>query len=219
MRDEFFQKVYNRGAPPEAFITELVAWGTSAPDEIFSPDYRSSEPDIYASIAARRPELLGDFNTFHGRRALMCEVLRVLGGYESSWRWNEGRDVTNPTENRPETKSAGIFQVSANSNVFSPTLVRCFLRYGGEMKGNHIDYEQFQRIMKENHFFAFEYTARLLRFTIHHHGPVKRYEIHSWMKADAVAAFQELIDPVSLAALRDDVQKAGDALDDLLEQQ
>ena len=38
-------------------------------------------------------------------------VFLVLAGYESSWDWREGYDVTNPTENVPYRKAAGIFQV------------------------------------------------------------------------------------------------------------
>ena len=32
------QKVLNRGIPPDSFLTELVAWGRTASDDIFAPN-------------------------------------------------------------------------------------------------------------------------------------------------------------------------------------
>ena len=88
------QRVHNRGTPPEAFLNQLVDWGAGAPDEIF---VRNEITDIYSFI--RSPEL-GPWANDRERRAAMLEVLRVLSGFESSWRWNEGRDITNPDSGR-----------------------------------------------------------------------------------------------------------------------
>jgi hypothetical protein len=52
------------------------------------------------------------------------------------------------------------------------------------------DCDTFIKVSKSNHKFAMEYCARLLRFTINHHGPVKRKEINRWLKPDAVKEFQ-----------------------------
>ncbi|NCS59325.1 MAG: hypothetical protein GPJ16_21815 [Microcystis aeruginosa G11-04] len=46
------------------------------------------------------------------------------------------------------------------------------------------------KVSKSNHKFAIEYCARLLRFTVNHHGPVKRKEINPWLKRNAVVEFQ-----------------------------
>jgi hypothetical protein len=87
------QKVHNRGRPPESFLHELVDWGTTAPESIF---LRNDKFDIYSSVVRE----LGPWQHDTHRRAAMLEVLRVLGGFESSWDWDAGRDTTNPRERR-----------------------------------------------------------------------------------------------------------------------
>ena len=49
--------------------------------------------------------------------------------------------------------------------------------------------------MKEDHALAMEYIARLLRHTVKANGPVLRHEIDLWLRRDAVAEFQRLLDP------------------------
>lgn len=174
-------KVHTRGNPPLDFLAELVAWGKTAPEAIFAVN--SVADDIYSSI---RPQL-GPWTSVLHRRAAMLEVLRVLGGFESSWDWSEGRDTTNPAENSAETISAGLWQVSYDSRGFGVDL-REMLAAAGIRDGH-----AFQAAMKENHPFAMEYTARLIRRTTRHHGPLKRKEVNRWLSRDAVAEFQTLL--------------------------
>ena len=176
-----FQKVANRGKPPEAFLNELIAWANQASDSVFSPNKRI---DIYSLTAAE----LGPWQSLVHRKAAMCEVLRVLAGFESSWRWSEGKDTNNPAENSTETESAGIFQVSPNSRFLDDSLMS-FARANRADKP-----EQFRKTMMTNHNFAFDYTARLLRVNLRHNGPVKRGEILPWLKRDAVAAFESQLE-------------------------
>jgi len=178
------QKVFNRGVPPDSFLDELVAWGKSAPDEIFAPN---SAHDVYTNIF----RTLGPWHGLPHRRAVMLEVMRVLAGFESSWNWNAGRDVHNPTSVTAETIEAGAWQVSANSMGFGQELKDLVLFNAGSLNGN-----DFQRATKQNHRFAMEYIARLLRRTVNHNGPVKRHEIDSWVHKDAVREFQDLLFPV-----------------------
>jgi hypothetical protein len=175
------QRVANRGAPPDAFLDELVAWGKQAPDEIF---VINASHDIYSSVFRE----LGPWEGIQHRRAVMLEVLRVLAGFESSWKWNEGRDTTNPTSVTPETIEAGAWQVSANSMNFGQELKDLVRARVGTLDGN-----AFQRAMKQDHKLAMEYIARLLRRTTKHNGPVKRREINEWLRRDAVAEFQALL--------------------------
>ena len=77
------QRVLNRGVPPDSFLDELVAWGRSAPDEIFAPN---ANTDVYSNVVA----VLGPWQDLRHRRAVMLEVMRVLAGFESSWNWNAG---------------------------------------------------------------------------------------------------------------------------------
>jgi len=180
------QPVYNPGVPPDSFLDELVAWGKVAPCDIFAPN---SERDVYWSVF----DILGPWQSPSHRRAVMLEVLRVLAGFESSWNWNEGADTTNPTSVTPTTMEAGAWQVSANSMGFGPELQALVLAKAGALDGN-----TFQQAMKQNHQLAIEYAARLLRRTVSHNGPVKRHEIDPWLRKDAVAEFQGLLDDFPL---------------------
>ena len=175
------QKVFNRGSPPDEFLSELVVWGQAASVDIFVPN---GNLDIYASVFA----LLGPWQSLEHRRAIMLEVMRVLAGFESSWKWNAGVDSTNPTSITPETVEAGAWQVSANSMSFGPELKALILAKVGSTDGN-----AFQRAMKQDHPLAMEYIARLLRRTVNHNGPAKRHEIDPWLRKDAVAEFEKLL--------------------------
>ncbi len=175
------KRVANRGKPPDDFLDQLVDWGKQAPDEIFAPN---SFNDIYSSVKG----VLGPWEGLQHRRAVMLEVMRVLAGFESSWKWNAGVDTTNPTSVTPETIEAGAWQVSANSRNFGQELKDLLLAEVGTLDGN-----AFQAAMKANHPLAMEYVARLLRRTTQHHGPVKRHEIDEWLRRDAVAEFQQLL--------------------------
>lgn len=175
------QKVLNRGQPPETFLSELVDWAIEAPSEIFE---RNDKFDIYSSVIQQ----LGPWQGPDHRKAVMLEVLRVLGGFESSWNWTAGIDIKNPTSNTPCTEEAGIFQCSGNSMSFSPTLKQLLLGTGADGSC-----DSFREITKSNHRFAIEYCARLLRFTIEHHGPISDQHIHSWLRRDAVEEFQTFL--------------------------
>lgn len=175
------QKVFNRGRPPDSFLNQLIDWGRIAPAEVFA---KNNKYDIYSSVVQRLGPWQGDLH----RRAVMLEVLRVLGGFESSWDWNAGRDISNPTSNTACTEEAGIFQCSGNSMAFSPTLKALLLSTGADGAC-----KSFITTTKQNHTFAIEYCARLIRFTTKHHGPIKGMHIHPWLRRDAVQEFQAFL--------------------------
>jgi murein DD-endopeptidase MepM/ murein hydrolase activator NlpD len=177
------QNVLDRGIPPDSFLNELVDWGREAPDEIFAPNDRS---DIYSSVASE----LGPWESNLQRKAAMLEVLRVLGGFESSWNWKEGRDTNNSRSNRPEAEEAGLFQISANSMNFDNSLRDLLRSHNPEGK---TDSRTFIATTKKDHPFAIEFAARLLRFTVDHNGPVKRKEINKFLRRDAVAELQSFL--------------------------
>jgi hypothetical protein len=185
-------RVLNRGVPPDSFLDELVAWGRTAPNDIFLPN---AHKDIYSNVFS----VLGPWQDLRHRRAVMLEVMRVLAGFESSWNWNEGVDVTNRTSITPTTIEAGAWQVSANSMGFGLELKSLVLTNVGSLTGN-----DFQRAMKQDHQLAMEYIARLLRRTVNHNGPVKRHEIDPWLRNDAVMEFRALLYPSSPARAPDD---------------
>lgn len=169
------EKVFNRGRPPVAFLDELVDWGTSAPDEIFS---RNDRVDIYSVVK----DELGPWANDLERRAAMLEVLRVLAGFESSWNWDEGVDTGNPNSNTPCTEEAGILQCSGDSMDIDRSLKELVRSVSGVT-----DCDTFRVTTKANHPFALEYCARLLRCTVTHHGPIKHNEIQPWLRRDAMA--------------------------------
>lgn len=171
------QKVHNRGQPPVAFLELLVDWGRVADEAIFA---RNELPDIYSSVV----DVLGPWQSALHRRAAMLEVLRVLGGFESSWDWNAGRDTTNAASNTPCTEEAGIFQCSGDSMAFSQSLKDLLLRAGGDGSC-----ASFILVSKSHHDFAIEYCARLIRLTTKHHGPIRDRKIHPWLRRDAVHEF------------------------------
>ncbi len=170
------QKVANRGRPPLAFLDELVAWGKTADPMIFA---KNPVYDIYSSVVGQLGPWQGDLH----RKAAMLEVLRVLGGFESSWDWNAGRDVTNPNSNTPCTEEAGIFQCSGDSMSLG-ALKQVLIDAGGDGSC-----QSFIEKTKSNHPFAMEYCARLLRVTTKHHGPIKSGLIDPWLRRDAVDEF------------------------------
>jgi hypothetical protein len=172
------KKVLNRGVAPDSFLNEIIDWAKKAPNEIFE---RNDKHDVYSSVASE----LGPYSDLLYRRAVMLEVLRVLGGFESSWNFEAGVDTTNPTSNTPCTEEAGIFQCSGNAMEFDASL-KHLLR---QASGGKTDCKTFIAVSKTDHQFAIEFCARLLRFTVNHHGPVKRKEINRFLRRDAVLEF------------------------------
>ena len=140
--------------------------------------------DIYTNVATE----LGPWKNLLHRKAVMLEVLRVLGGFESSWDWNEGVDKNNWKSNTPCTEEAGIFQCSGDSMNFDSSLKNLLHQVSAKT-----DCDSFRETTKSNHKFAIEYCARLLRFTVNHNGPVKRKEINHWLRQDAVTEFEKFL--------------------------
>lgn len=182
--EETRQPVKNRGVPPDSFLRELVEWARTAHDGLFQ---QNANADVYLSV---RP-VLGPFEGLLHRKATMLEVLRVLGGFESSWNWNEGVDVTNKTSVTPETIEAGLWQVSMNALAFGEDLKE--LTKGKIGSAAYSQGRKFQKAMKADHPFAIEFIVRLLRHTTKHNGPVKRHEIDPWLRVEAVDEFQRLL--------------------------
>jgi hypothetical protein len=175
-------KVSNRGQPPDSFLTELVEWGRSAPEDIFAPN--PNPADIYAFM---RP-ILGPWENLLHRRAAMLEVMRVHAGFESSWNWNEGVDHTNQTSmHNIDGQETGIFQVSFDSTHLGTSINQFAISKGIGTVGSFIPE------MKSNHPLALEYYARLVRINIKWAGPLLRHEIDPYLSRACVSQFQELI--------------------------
>lgn len=172
--------VPGHGPAPDSFLDELISVINSLPDPVFLPN---ANADIYTIL---RPPL-GPWTSTTHRRAAMCEALRLDGGYESEWNWNEGADATAGRES-PSEEETGLWQVSANSMAFSPTLAECVDRVAGAH-----DTQTFIRQMKANHALAVEYTARLFRFSTRWSGPCNRGWIGAHVSRAAVAEFETFL--------------------------
>ncbi len=174
--------VLNRGVPPDSFLEQIVEWAKSAPEDIFLPN---ANADVYSAI---RP-VLGPWSSIEHRRAAMLEVMRVHGGFESSWNWNEGVDTTNQTSmSHLSGQETGLWQVSFDSTSLGNFAMRPF----AEAHGIDIP-AKFITEMKADHPLAIEYYARLLRVNVKWAGPILRHEIDRWLSRDAVAEFQSLL--------------------------
>lgn len=190
--NKLFGRVRNRGVPPTKFLDELIAWAKTAPDDIF--DTNNEPGDVMPKLAT----LLGPWEGAAGskerllhRKCCMLELLRCLGGFESSWRWNEGVDKTNKTSMRLiEGQETGIFQVSWDSlrlEKRSHTLSDLLASKGIQSVNTFITN------MKSDHRLAFEYCARLLRISYRWDGPCVRGEIDSSLSREAVAELKKLL--------------------------
>jgi hypothetical protein len=187
--------VLNRGKAPKAFLTEMVEWAKAAPDEIFEVN---TLKDIYSKV---KPEL-GPYTSILHRKAVMLEVMRVLAGFESSWKWNEGVDVSRAGDDTLENSEAGAWQVSYDARNLDPVLKE-LIQSKGIKNG-----VEFQKRTKSDHSFAMEFVARLMRVSTLHNGPLYKdsersairknlrgpeHSIYPWLSKDSVTEFQGLL--------------------------
>lgn len=197
--------VANRGRAPLAFLEELVAWGKSAPAEIFAPNRVPN--DAFAIIkshlgtqqgndASGTPLYVWD-SPLH-RRAAMLELMRVHAGRESSWKWGEGVDTTNRRSMAQKTgEETGIFQVSFDSTYLDSPEGKNIM--GAFLKANGVEDdkpETFIPRMKADHAFAMEYYARLVRVSIRWAGPLIRHgedSVFPYLNHDSMREFQSLL--------------------------
>lgn len=171
---------HGHGAPPDSFLTTLVIWAKGEAEYVFA---QNGAVDIYTLMT----DALGPFDSPLKRKAVMCEVLRVLPGDESDWHWAEGRDTT-AGEQTPEQMEAGAFQVSYDSRRLGPDLA-AFLAANGIMNA-----QQFQDRIKASPELDLAYTARLLREPYKRwDGPINRGWIAAQVSRDAVAEFEALL--------------------------
>lgn len=173
--------VKNRGKPRAQVVFDMVKELQATPDAIFAESERVD--DIYTSIAPQ----LGPWRGIKHRKAAMGNVLIVLAGFESSWKYGEGRDQS-ADNTKPCTEEAGLYQTSGNANSFSPTLAE-FQKLHCETGCN-----AFRACMKKPVLaFVHGHTMRLLRFTIRHHGPLVRKEVNPWLRKSCVDQIEAVL--------------------------
>lgn len=197
--------IENRGRAPLAFLEELVAWGRTAPAEIFAPNRVPN--DAYAVIKPFLGSKEGNdasgtpIYVWQGllhRRAAMLELMRVHAGLESSWKWEEGVDRTNARSQRDKrAEETGIFQVSFDSTYLDSVEGKNIM--GQFLKANGVDDdkpETFIPRMKTDHAFAFEFYARLVRVSIAWAGPLIRHgqgSVYPYLNGSSMLEFLGLL--------------------------
>ena len=185
--------VAGHGSPPIPFLLELVAFGRTAPDALFAAN---DEP---GDVMGKLRSILGPWQGEAGsaewlmhRRCSMLELLRCLAGFESSWHWTEGTDMTNARSMaHAESAEAGPFQESFDSlgqEHKHHTLKSLLDRYGVTGPNSFI-----QR-SKTDHVFAMTYAVALLRITKRCNGPLERGEIDSSLSREAVAEIRQILE-------------------------
>lgn len=180
--------VLNRGNPPDEFLTTLVTCAKAWDDSLVA---ENDNDDIYSLIEP----VLGPWTGILHRRAAMMEAMRVHAGFESSWNWNEGVDVTNKHSVANVTgEETGIFQVSFDSTALDGSLRAYAASVGVSMP------QAFISSMKLDKPLALEYYARLVRISIQWAGPLKTGAILKWLSRDALAEFQAALVEGSVAA-------------------
>jgi hypothetical protein len=196
-------RVFNRGIPSDEFLTELINFGKKAPDEYFAAN---ANFDIYNKVG----DELGPFDDLLKRKAVLLEVERVLGMFESSGNWNEGVDSSRQSSTTNENAEAGAWQVSWNNRKLDPSL-SAFLSDKGINDG-----VTFQQKMKSDHMLAMSFISLLLRIDVKdfnriNNGPVRKgierkttwpnrpklwdaaESIYPWLSRAAVTEFESFL--------------------------
>lgn len=182
-------RVHNRGIAPDWFLDEITAWAKTAPDSHFTVN---STYDIYSLV---RPQL-GPYRSLKHRKAVMVESLRVLGGFESSWKHTAGLDTTNASSAQSKCREeAGLFQCSQNATYFGDDLKalqkdQCKSYTQKTVCLNFIACSKDSAGNKANRKFVYDFVSLLVRKTIRHHGPLVRKEINPWLKKSCVAEIE-----------------------------
>lgn len=189
--NKILHPVINRGSPPPTFLKELLAWAATEDLAVFAPN--DNPTDIFASIKETLGTKLSTgryvWDSIDHRRAALMEVMRVHAGFESSWNWREGVDVTNRTSQRDiNGQETGIFQVSFNSTWLKGKAMEPFALANG-IGTPH----RFIERMKEDHALALRYYALLSRVSVAWAGPILRHELHPELRRDAMEEFMGIL--------------------------
>lgn len=200
----------DRGRAPVSFLTELVDWGKKAlkgTPEIFAPNNVAVDAYsvIKSSLATRKSNdddgsgtPIYRWDSLLHRAGAMLELMRVHAGRESSWKWTGGVDKTNKTSMRNKTgEETGIFQVSFDSTWLDSNEGKDIM--GKWLAANNVDDdkpETFIPRMKEDHAFALEFYARLVRVSIAWAGPLLRHgadSVYPYLSRDSMREFMEFL--------------------------
>ena len=163
----------NGNVAPDSFLQELITWANQAPNQVFESNPKS---DVYSFSKAKLAP--NGWKNLKHRKAAMLEVMRNLASWESSYSWKAGIDTQNASSAKNKcNEEAGIFQTSANIMAFDKSLKDLFDKRCRQQYSGNSDCIKFIKCSKDphaDHTFTIEITARALRFTTRHWGPLLR---------------------------------------------
>lgn len=175
----FSKNQHKRRAPPKAFLDDLFHWiKNECPKFLYA---RNNEPrDVFSHLSSYLG--VSGSSSLKYRQACLFELMRVSAAMESSFNWQEGRDMAASNTDYYEMES-GIFQTSPNSHVY--LLNGQYLRwtYLDELVAKHgvgrvVKGSQhciaWNKLMKNESkkSVIFEHHAFMLRHNFRHYGPM-----------------------------------------------
>jgi len=174
-REGFTKTAHKRKAPPDAFLKDLHNYVKGAPLVTLIDNQRPADRDIFKHLKAELG--LNEMSSIKQRRAMLFELLRVSAAMESSFNWQEGRDMS-ANNTSPETIESGIFQTSCNSHVYVEN--EKYLRWtflDELMQKNGVaprDCVRWIPTMKDESKkeMIFEHHAFMIRHNFRHYGPL-----------------------------------------------
>lgn len=178
-------KVHNRGAPKFEVVKDIVSALRETPIEVFA---ENKNADVYGSVVGE----LGPWQSLKHRAAAMGAVMVVQAGFESSWDYFEGRDIS-ASNTSACTAEAGLYQTSGNMNTFSAESKAVLIPLQ-EKYCKSTTCAEFQRCTKEPvKSFVHGHFIRASRITTRHWGPMVRKEINPWLKRECVKQIEALL--------------------------
>lgn len=178
-------KVYNRGTIPLSMVQDVVAALRETPESVFATN---NNFDIYSSVSDK----LGPYTSLKNRAAVLGNVMLVESGFESTWKYDAGRDMSAKNTSACSAE-AGLYQTSGNMNTFNNDAASVLVPFQAKYcKSTTCD--EFQRCTKEPvKSFVHGHFIRASRITVRHWGPILRKEINPWLKKECVAQIEKLL--------------------------
>ena len=187
-------RIYNPSKPPQAPNNHIVQRAKKSPNTYYTAN---SYTDVYSLV---KPKLAPDgWRNLKHRRAAGIESLIVLGAYESSFDWTEGRDWSNSSSGTACTEEAGMWQTSGNTltgDLYKGMgLKDLFIK---ECSGYPIanDCRRFIKCTKaeSKRDFATSYTWLVIRRTLLHHGPlIRKSDVYSHLRVQCMLDLEKLL--------------------------
>lgn len=178
-------KVHNRGIVPFSVVRDIVEAIRVTPVSVFA---KNGNADVYGSVERE----MGPYTSDLHRAAVMGAVMVVQSGFESSWNYQDGRDMSaNNTSSC--TEEAGLYQTSGNMNTFSVE-AKATLQPFMALHCKSTTCSEFRRCTKEPvKAFVHGHFMRAARITTRHWGPMVRKEINLWLRKACALQIEQLL--------------------------